>query len=267
MCYGNFRNPNCTAPGLSRNNNSNGNNNNDNNDDNDNNNESNIVNTTIENNDDDNNSSNNDSNNGNNDSNNDNNNRNNGTRRQQRRRRGPHFLTVKKKNSNHNKKSNNTNEDINNSENTNGRSDNRESEFLAKERSADKEHNILETEENLNKWVVLDSATVSSVACNPKYVKGIRSTDEKEELYSNGGSISVNETAEFLGIGRLPYSSKAKTNLLGMFAMIKLGFRIYMDSNIDNKIYVEKDNKVRVFIPVGMRNLEQRVMDRGTSVL
>ena len=34
-----------------------------------------------------------------------------------------------------------------------------------------------------------------------------------------------------------------------MFEMIKLGVRIYMDSNIDNKIYVKKDNKVRVFIP------------------
>ena len=70
-----------------------------------------------------------------------------------------------------------------------------------------------------------------------------------EEFSGNGGDIKFNKTAELLGVGRFPFSTEAKTNLFGMFQMIELGYRIYMDSEIDNKIYVEKDNQVRVFIP------------------
>ena len=34
-----------------------------------------------------------------------------------------------------------------------------------------------------------------------------------------------------------------------MFDLINLGFRFYMDSAKNNKIYVEKDKKVRIFKP------------------
>ena len=55
--------------------------------------------------------------------------------------------------------------------------------------------------------------------------------------------------AESLGIGRFPFSEEAKTNLVGMFHMIKSGHRVCMDSEIDNEICVEKDDKVRAFTP------------------
>ena len=70
-----------------------------------------------------------------------------------------------------------------------------------------------------------------------------------EEFCGNGGNIKIDKTAESLGIGGFPFSEEAKTNLVGMFHMIKLGHRICMDSDIDNEIHVEKDNKVRAFTP------------------
>ena len=79
--------------------------------------------------------------------------------------------------------------------------------------------------------------------------KNIENEKAAEEFCGNGGDIKINETAESLGIGRFPFGSEAKTNLLGMFHMMKLGRRVCMDSKINNKIHVEKDNEVRVFVP------------------
>ena len=85
--------------------------------------------------------------------------------------------------------------------------------------------------------------------CNKDHVKNIENEKVTEEFCGNGGNIKINKTAELLGISGFPFNEEAKTNSLGMCQMIKLGYRVHMDSKIDNKICVEKDNEVRVFIP------------------
>ena len=70
-----------------------------------------------------------------------------------------------------------------------------------------------------------------------------------KEFCGNSGNIKIDETAESLGIGGFPFSKEAKTNSLGMFHMTKLGHTVHMDSEIDDKICVEKDDEVRVFMP------------------
>ena len=48
---------------------------------------------------------------------------------------------------------------------------------------------------------------------------------------------------------KVPHNDKGKTNILSMFDLVDLGFRVQMDTAVENKIFVEKGGKVRVFKP------------------
>ena len=131
--------------------------------------------------------------------------------------------------------------------NSDERSDNNNNdEFYAKDRIEDRKENIVETDDNLKKWVAIDGATTTCIGCDTNCAREIKNEKVTEEFCGDGGNIKINETAELLGIGGFPFGEEAKTNSVGMFHVMKLGHRVHMDSEIDNEICVEKDDKVRV---------------------
>ena len=48
-------------------------------------------------------------------------------------------------------------------------------------------------------------------------------------------------------MAQMSCNEKGKTNVLSMFDLVKLGFRVRMDTDAENKIFVKKGSKVRIF--------------------
>ena len=106
-----------------------------------------------------------------------------------------------------------------------------------------------ETMENLKHWILIDSATTTSMGVNPEICTDIQAAENPTGIVSNGGELDLDFTANVNGVGRLPFNEDGITNLFGMNDLVERGFRVsMMDSDVENAIFVEKDNIVRKFI-------------------
>ena len=94
-----------------------------------------------------------------------------------------------------------------------------------------------ETEQNSFKWLANNSATTSSLACNKNCIRNIIEDHGAEDIKGHGGVLE-NKSAEFKGVVQMPHNEQGKTNILSMFDSVKLGFRVRMDANAENKMMV-----------------------------
>ena len=72
-----------------------------------------------------------------------------------------------------------------------------------------------ESDENLRKSLLLDSATTTELICNKNLVNNIRDCED-QGIISNGGSLNVNQEADLEGVGTVPFSEDAMTNLMSV---------------------------------------------------
>ena len=181
------------------------------------------------------------------DNDNDNNNNNNGD--------------INDNNNNNNNNNNNDDNDNNNNNNDNGGNRRRGPNFFMYDKhfncSTMNKNNgkincnseeLEETPENLKRWLLIDSATTTSVGVNKNIFHSMQEAENPAGIISNGGELDLNLTAEMDGVGRMPFSEDGIANLFGMNDLIKRGFRVHMDSDEENAIFVEKNNEVRKFI-------------------
>ena len=105
-----------------------------------------------------------------------------------------------------------------------------------------------ETSENLKRWILIDSATTTSMGVNSEICTDIQVAENPTGIVSNGGELDLDFTANVNGVGRLPFNEDGIANLFGMNDLVERGFRVSMDSDVKNAIFVEKDNIVRKFI-------------------
>ena len=61
-----------------------------------------------------------------------------------------------------------------------------------------------------------------------------------------------NESAEFKGVVQMSHNEKGKTDILSMFDLVKLGFRVQMDTAIKNKTLSKKEPKLECLNPAKM---------------
>ena len=57
-------------------------------------------------------------------------------------------------------------------------------------------------------------------------------------MISNGSKIKLEKTATMKGVSDVPYSEQGITNLLSMAKLVDDGFRIYINTDVEDAIYV-----------------------------
>ena len=95
-----------------------------------------------------------------------------------------------------------------------------------------------ETPENSKRWIALDSATTTGVTCDKECVKNI------QHAVDGKGKFAM--VAQWMEC-EMSCDERALTNLFCLFSSMKLGFRMNMDSDIENAFFVEKIHKVQIF--------------------
>ena len=84
---------------------------------------------------------------------------------------------------------------------------------------------------------------------NEEMIQDIEEAKDEPGVLSNGGGMDINHTAVLKGVGRMPFATEGIANLVGMDQLVKLGFKVVMNSEIENVIFVEKNDIVRKFRP------------------
>ena len=97
-----------------------------------------------------------------------------------------------------------------------------------------------ETLENLKRWLLIDSATTTSVGTNEDIFHSIELADDPTGMISNGGELDLNCTAEINNAGRRPFSEDGTANLFGMNTLASRGFCMCMDTDQENCIFAKK---------------------------
>ena len=141
------------------------------------------------------------------------------------RRRGPNFFMI---NENHNCNNN----------------------LIKNQRSAtvkNEEHHE-ETSENLKQWISIDSATTTSVGTNKEIFHSIQEAKNPTGIIGNGGELDLDSAAEINNVGGMPFNEDGMANLFSVNDLVERGFRVMMDSDQENCIFVEKDGVIRKFI-------------------
>ena len=109
-------------------------------------------------------------------------------------------------------------------------------------------NNIKETNNNLKKWILFDTASTTHIFSNRKLANNVWNTNNVPGVVSNGGTFDVNQMAHINGIGNVPFSDEGIANLLSMEKLIDAGFRITMDTDKEDAINVyTKDNRIIKF--------------------
>ena len=85
-------------------------------------------------------------------------------------------------------------------------------------------------------------ASTTHLISNKKLVNNIRSSGKSEGVISNGGEIRLEKTATMNGIRDVPYSEEGIINLLSMAKLVDDGFWIYINTNVEDTIYVHTPN-------------------------
>ena len=67
-----------------------------------------------------------------------------------------------------------------------------------------------ETEENSFEWLVIDSATTLSLACNEKHVGNIIKDHTVDNMEGHDEILENRKSAEFKGMMQMPCNEKAK---------------------------------------------------------
>ena len=83
---------------------------------------------------------------------------------------------------------------------------------------------------------------------NKELFHSIEPADDPTGTISDGGELDLNCTAEINNAGRMPFSEDGMANLFGMNDLVSRGFRVHMDTDQENCVFVEKNNAVRKFI-------------------
>ena len=99
-----------------------------------------------------------------------------------------------------------------------------------------------ETIENLNKWLLFDSASTTNLFNNKKLVKNIRPSKKTKRVISNGGELSIHQKTDITGLGPVPFSKNGIVNLVSMAVLIDSGFRVFFDSVIEDAIFLFINN-------------------------
>ena len=90
--------------------------------------------------------------------------------------------------------------------------------FIKNERNdfmKDTEHSE-ETPENSKQWILIDSATTTSVGTNKELFHSIEVAVNPMGTVSNDGKLDLDLTAEMNNIGCLPFNEDGIANLFGM---------------------------------------------------
>ena len=106
-----------------------------------------------------------------------------------------------------------------------------------------------ETKENSKRWISIDSATATSMGTNKEMFHSIEIAKDPAGTISNGGELDLDCTAEMNNVGRMPFSEDGIANSFGMNDSCERGFRVHMDTDFENCIFVEKDGIMRKFMP------------------
>jgi hypothetical protein len=78
----------------------------------------------------------------------------------------------------------------------------------------------------MRKHLLLDNQSSVHIMCNPDFVNDIRESNQLMILKSNGGSLLINEVADFKGFKRETWFSRnAMTNILS-FSLVKSEYDI-----------------------------------------
>ena len=105
------------------------------------------------------------------------------------------------------------------------------------------------TNKNLKQWLLFDTASTTHLVSNPKLVNNICTNSHSQGVISNGGQLDIKETATLNGVGDVPFSEEGIANLLSMAKLIDDGFRIFIDTDIEDAIFVYTPNgRVNKFI-------------------
>ncbi|CAJ1932103.1 unnamed protein product [Cylindrotheca closterium] len=90
--------------------------------------------------------------------------------------------------------------------------------------------------------VIMDSGCTNTTICNGELMHGLRQAEKELDMHTNMGSKVLNEEG-FLG--RFPppvyYDEDGIANVLAMREMIAAGYRIAMDTDVDNGFVVHLD--------------------------
>ena len=52
--------------------------------------------------------------------------------------------------------------------------------------------------------------------------------------------MDINHTAVLKGVSQMPFTTEGIANLVGMGQLVKLGFKVTMNSDVENVIFVQK---------------------------
>ena len=105
-----------------------------------------------------------------------------------------------------------------------------------------KQNNKNESTKNLNRWLLLDSGSTTHLISNNKLVNNISPSNSTQGVISNGGELEIYEEANLDGIGTVPYSNEGIANLLSMAKLVDKGFRVQMDTAIEDAIRVHTND-------------------------
>ena len=90
------------------------------------------------------------------------------------------------------------------------------------------------------KWLLLDTASTTHLISNQNLVSNIRPSNRSQGVLSNGGELDVNQEGDLDGIGVVPFTNDGIANLLSMAKLVDQGFRVYIDTDVEDAILVFK---------------------------
>ena len=99
---------------------------------------------------------------------------------------------------------------------------------------------------NMQKWLLFNSVSICYLIGNKKLVNNVRPA-ESQGVISNSGQLDINHEADMDGVGTVPFSEDSIANLVSMAELINSGYRIFVDTAIEDTIFVFCKNKILKF--------------------
>ncbi len=105
-----------------------------------------------------------------------------------------------------------------------------------------------ETNENMKKWILLDSCSTTDIFCDKKLLSNIREVNDSLNLRTNAGVLRSSQKGHLKNYGEVWYHPDAITNIVSLYNVSKK-FGVKYNNYKEDAFEVITNNKTIKFIP------------------